>query len=223
MGAYRSQDKTAGAPNGAPPFSFDSQSGSVLFYIFLAVGLLAALTYAFMGSDRENLSTQGAYRLSEDLYAQINLIKSSVLECTLKYPKGGGDLNASGSITTADNPNNPYPVNPSFASNPFGAAANDNVRNLTCTGATSAAEAAMFSGANNKGRFLPQPPTGFSEWLYINDAAGVRIVTTGAVDGATSQALTKLVAKFATCQADLNYGACGATCLTAWILRAACP
>lgn len=187
------------------------------------MGLLAALTFAFVGNDRENTTAQGAYRLTEDLYAQVSLIKSSILECTLKYPNGGGDMDANGSITTADNPNNPYPVKPSFPSNPHGVAGDDNVRSLTCTGAPSAAEAAMFSGANNKGRFLPQPPSGYTEWLYINDANGVRIRTTGPNDAATAQALTRLVAKFATCQADINYAACGSTCFTAWILRAACP
>lgn len=224
MALVNSRDNAAGFPKGGSPLSFSSESGSVLFYIFLAVGLLAALTFAFMSNDRENTTSQSAYRVTEDLYAQINLIKSSVLECTLKYPKGGGDLNGVGGITTADNPNNPYPVNPSFASNPYGIAASDNVRLLTCTGATpSVAEGAMFSGANNKGRFLPQPLSGYSEWLYINDAAGVRVRTIGPASATTTQALTRLKAKFDTCQADINYAACGATCFTAWILRAACP
>ena len=200
------------------------QSGSVLFYIFLAVGLLAALTFAFVGGNRDSATGQHGYRISEDLAVQINMIKSSVLECTLKYPQGGGDLNTDGSITTADNPNNPYPVNPSFASNPHGAAGNDNVRNLTCTGAAvGGGDQSMFSGANNKGRYLPPPVSGFTEWLYINDAAGVRIRTTGPNEAAVIQALARLDAKFDACQADINYGGCGSTCFTAWILRASCP
>lgn len=209
-----------------PPFFAGrpaSESGSVLFYIFLAVGLLAALTFAFVGNDRESVTTQSAGRLTEDLYSQIHLIKSAVLECAMEFPNGGGDMDGDGTIDSADNPNNPYPVNPSFADNPYGPAANDNVRNLTCTGASSAAEAAMFSGANTKGRSLPQPPGGFGEWLYINDAAGVRIRITGPNEAATVQALTRLDQRFASCQIDANYGGCGATCLTAWILRAACP
>lgn len=200
-----------------------SERGNVLFYIFLAVGLLAALTFAFVGNDRDSVTTQNATRITEDLHAQVQLIKSAILECTMEFPGGGGDMDGDGTIDSADNPNNPYPVNPSFADNPYGPAADDNVRNLTCTGADSAAVAAMFSGANTKGRSLPQPPGGFGEWLYINDADGVRIRITGSNDAATVQALTRLTARFATCQADLNYGACGATCFTAWILRAACP
>lgn len=206
------------------PFSGSgrAEKGSVLFYIFLAMGLLAALTFSFTRNNRENITTQNAHRISEELFSQINVIRSAVVECTLEYPEGGGDLDGSGVIDATDNPNNPYPVNPSDPNNPHGVAANDQARNLSCTGAP-ASEANIFQGANNKGRLLPPIPTDFSEWTYINDANGVRLQTTAPNDAAGIGALTRLMSKFSTCQADLNYGGCGARCFTAWVKRNACP
>lgn len=207
-------------------FNQDRERGSVLFYIFLAMGLLAALTFSFTKNSRENIVTQNAHRVSEELFSQLNVIRSAIMECALEYPEGGGDLDGSGVIDATDNPNNPYPVNPSNLNNPHGVAVNDQVRNLSCTGAP-ATEANIFQGANNKGRMLQPIPGGFSEWVYINDANGVRITTTGSTTAANIDALDRLMRKFSTCQADLNYdsgsGGCGARCFTAWVKRAACP
>lgn len=219
-------EKKGAVPQGPRPSFIPEESGSVLFYIFLAMGLLAALTFSFTKNSRENASTQTAHRMSEEIFSQINVIRAAVTECTIEYPEGGGDLNGDGFINTTDNPNTPYPVNPSDANNPHGAAASDEVRNLSCTGAP-AAEANIFQGANNKGRVLPPIPSGFSEWLYINDADGVSIQTVGPATAGAEDALARVMRKFATCQADLNYdrgtGGCGSRCLTVWIKRAACP
>ena len=203
------------------------EAGNVLLYVFLAVGLLAALTYAFAKDSRENFSSQMAVRTAEELFVQVNLIRSSVHQCEIEFPNGGGDLNADGVIDTNDNPNNPYPINPSSPLNPaapagIAAAANNMVKNLTCVGAP-AAEANMFQGANNQGRFLPPPPSSFTDWVYANDSRGVYIQITASNDASAINALNRLMSKFGTCQADLNYNGCGARCFTAWIVRAACP
>lgn len=199
-----------------------SERGSVLFYIFLAIGLLGALTYSFVKDSRQNTTSQISYKSAEELYVQANVIRAAIMECAIEYPSGGGDLDADGDIDATDNPNNPYPVNPSNANNPHGVAANNNVRNLSCTGAP-AGRANIFQGANNKGRLLPPPPPDFGEWTYINDANGVRIQITGNATAGATDALTRLMTRFVSCQADLNYGACGARCFTAWIQRTACP
>jgi hypothetical protein len=218
-----------------------NESGNVLLYVFLAVGLLAALTYAYVKDSRENAASQGSVRITEELFSQANMIRSAVMQCAMEYPGGGGNMDdtggSAGKIDNADNPNNPYPINPSSALNakaPAGctttssasgcvsAAANDQVRNLTCVGAP-LGSTNMFQGANNQGRFLPPPAAGFTEWTYVNDTNGVYIQTTGSNDGTTSLALSRFMNKFATCQADLNYAGCGANCLTVWIQRNACP
>lgn len=207
------------------------ERGNAMFYVFLAVGLMAALTYAFVKDSRENMASQSSVRIAEDLYSQVNMIRAAVVQCAMEYPGGGGDIAPAGGpngvIDPADNPNNPYPINPSSDLNPnapaaIAAAADDTVKYLTCVGAP-ASSAYMFSGTNNQGRFLPPPPNGFTEWVYVNDANGVRIKITAPTDAASTNALTRLMNKFSTCQADLNYGGCGATCFTAWVQRNVCP
>ena len=220
---------------------FCRNDGNVLFYVFLAIGLMASLTYAFVKDSRENYSAQSSVRITEELFSQANMIRSAVQQCAIEFPQGGGDIaplaTPDGVITNADNANNPYPIDPDtdlITNAPAGCvatggapgcvtlAADNNVKNLTCIGAP-IGEANMFQGANNQGRFLPPPSTGFTEWTYTNDANGVYIQTTAASDLASVNALSRLMAKFDTCQADLDYGSCGARCFTVWILRKACP
>lgn len=216
--------------NPRPPHAaFSGERGSVLFYIFLAMGLLAALTYSFVKDSRQNLTAQVGSKVAEELNIQVNVIRSAIMECTIEYPEGGDGTDPNHNIdldgdpgTTDDNPNNPFPVNPSYASNPHGVAVDDAVRNLSCTGAP-ANRANIFQGTQNKGRFLPPPPSGFGEWTYINDAAGVRMQIIGTGGASSSNALARLSTRFATCQADINYAGCGAACFTVWIDRAACP
>lgn len=206
------------------------ERGSVIIYILMAIGLLAALTFSFSQGTRENVTTQVGHRTAEDLYIQASVIRGAIVECATQYPQGGDgtnnndpDIDGDGDVDDDDNPNNPYPVNPSHPDNPHGVAGDDSVRNLSCTGAP-ANEANIFQGTNNKGRFLPPPPAGFGEWEYGNTTDGVYIrIEPTVASTIASDALTRLLAKYATCQADLDYGSCGANCLTIWVTRAACP
>lgn len=200
------------------------EKGNVLFYVFIAVALLGALTFAFTKDSRESYSAQRAVQIAEDLFVQANMIRSAAVECTIEYPAGGGDLDLSGVIDATDNPNNPFPINPSSVNTPnapagLAAAGNDNVRNLTCVGAP-AARANMFQGSKNQGRFLPPPPSGFAEWVYVNNNAGVRITITGPNSAMAIDALTRLKNKFDDCQAALDTGT---RTLTVWIHRVSCP
>lgn len=200
------------------------QAGNVLFYIFIAIALLGALTFSFAKDGRQNVTTQMGHKTSEELFIQASVIRAAIIECAVQYPQGGGDITGDGQITTADNFNPPYPVQPSHPNNPHGVQPfNNNVRVLSCTGAP-AAEANIFQGANNKGRFLPPPPAGFNEWVYRNDANGVRIEISAAGGSAiATDSLARLTSKFATCQSDINYGGCGASCISIWIQRNSCP
>ena len=215
--------------NPRPPHAaFSGERGSVLFYIFLAMGLLAALTYSFVKDSRQNLTAQVGSKVAEELNIQVNVIRSAIMECTIEYPEGGDgtdpnhNIDLDGDAGTTDNENNPFPVNPDYAHNPHGVAANNNVRNLSCTGAPSN-RANIFQGTQNKGRFLPPPPSGFSEWKYINDSDGVRIEIDGSAGGASAEnALQRLASKFDACHADRT--TCSTGCFTVWIDRTlACP
>jgi len=198
---------------------FRSERGNVLFYIFMAVGLLSALTFAFVGDSRDDTMAQNAHRITETLFMQVQTIKSAVLECTLEYPAGGGDLDGDTDIDAVDNPNRPYPLSPTSVNNPGGAAADDNARNMKCPGSS----AVIFSGAGTTGKFLPPARNGMGEWKYYNDANGVYIQVIGGSDGGTVSALSRLAGKFDTCEADINYGACGTNCFTGWLVRTTCP
>ena len=220
-----------------PPLAgglFCREAGNVLLYVLIAVALLAALTFAFARGNRDNLSQQKGVSMAEDLFVQANMIRAAVQQCVLEYPKGGGDIAPAGApdgvIDASDNPNNPYPLAPSDALNPFApagiaAAADDRAKYLTCVGA-SAAEARMFEGSSNQGRFLPPIPAGFSEWVYKNDGTGVYIQTAGSNDGAAKKALDLLERKFDSCQVS-RAGGCGLSqpnCFTIFIVKAAgCP
>lgn len=213
-------------------------SGNALLYVFIAVGLLGALTYSFVKGSRENYAVQNAARIAEEMYVQTNLMKSSVMQCRMEYIEGGGDLDDDGAINSSDNANAAYPLAPSdplHVNAPAGctatsgkagcitAAANDDARNLKCVGAPIGA-VNMFTGQNNSGSFLPPKPQGFQEWQYKNDANGVYLQITAEPENFLYETtLTRLLDKFVTCQADINYNNCGANCFTAWIKRNACP
>ncbi|MBU6474709.1 MAG: hypothetical protein KGQ70_01975 [Alphaproteobacteria bacterium] len=196
-----------------------------MLYVLLAVGLLAALTYYFAQDSNENYAAQDAIHISEELYAQINMIKAAVVECSLEYPNGGPYVGG-----VSENSNNPFPINPSSANvtqevagctatsnapNCIAAFGNDDVSNLSCPGAGIGYEM-LFSGANNQGRYLPPMPAGFTDWFYGNDATGVYITTTTTApsDPASIDALDRLMGKFTSTQA---VHATGSTSFKVWI------
>ena len=210
------------------------ERGNALLYVLLAVGLMAALTYAYVQDNHDSYASQSSVQIAESLFSQVNMIKGAIVQCALEYPMGGGYVNGNGLsnqiITAADNYNNPYPLAPS---NPLitnattngcagvggagcvAVAGNNNVRNLTCIGAPIAA-AYMFQGANNQGRFLPPPTSGFSEWTYGNDSTGVYIQITSSGDAAGVNALSRLANQFSPGQYTYTTG--GLT-FTAWIIQ----
>lgn len=202
------------------------QSGSVLVYVFVAIGLLAALTYSFTKDSRSGVAAHTANRVAQELYVQANLIRSAILECTLSYPGGGGDLDGDADIDADDNPNTPYPLQPDNAlvPDPPGPVAGNAVHDVVCLKSSTETEN-IFQGVNNRGRFLPLPPAGFGAWTYTShatDGVYVEIETTGVASATEAQALDRLVNKFAACQASVS---CGATCtFRVWVDRkVACP
>jgi len=224
-------------------------SGNALLYVFMAIGLLSALTYSFLKGSRENYTSQNAVRVAEEMYVQINLMKSAIMQCQMEftgYSKDvdgdgeieiAGDLNEDGNMDSSDNNNQGYPLSPSDTLNDstiascartgnaagcVTASENNNVRNLKCVEAP-IGSANMFSGANNVGSFLPPKPQGFEEWTYINDSNGVYLqITAEPGNKSYKNTLSRLLDKFVTCQAEINYNNCGENCFTAWIVHNNC-
>ena len=145
---------------------YSQQSGSVIFYIFLAVALMALLTYSVVQSSRSSGVTQSSYRMAETLFSQVNGISAAIRECAITYPGGGGDLDGDLDVDTDDNDNAPYPLTANDANNPTapGGGVVSDLRDIQCPGAP-AAERFIYSGsgAGSVGRFLPPPQNGFGE------------------------------------------------------------
>ena len=196
-----------------------TQRGSAVFYVLIAIAMLGMLTFAFMNDSGTNTVKQNAYQISEQLYNQFNTINSAVLQCILEYPKGGGDLDGNSYVDANDNNHRPYPLTPSNANNPGGAAADDQARNMKCPGSGNG----IFQGSGNIGTYLPPPPSEFSEWEYFNTASGVTggvyLRTIGSASSTATEAVRLLQQKFDSSQFTTNYNACGANCIVIWIKK----
>lgn len=69
---------------------FKSEKGNALFLIFIAITLFAALSYAVFGGSRgQSTTSQQSFRVIEEVYTQVQGIRSAILECVLVYPEGG--------------------------------------------------------------------------------------------------------------------------------------
>ncbi len=146
----------------------NNERGSVLFYVFLAMGLLGLLTVSLVDSTRDSASTQSAQQITEKLYVQANTIRATIMGCVNTYPNAV-DLDADGDIDSNDNLSPPYPLYPNDGNNPDGAGPDSRVIHVQCPGAP----AGHYYLFDNSGSFDPDtrffpPPNGFSEWFYSN-------------------------------------------------------
>lgn len=207
------------------------ERGSALVYILIAIALLAALTFTFMDSSSQQTSSQNSFKTVSGLDTQIQLIRSSIQQCILTYPKGDN------AITDTD-ANIVYPINPDstyYSSATPGRSGDRLVRNIRCPGQnTGDAEdhVKIFSGQS--GRFLPPAPALFDDWQFYNGTDGVFFwLETDKSDAYISSALEKLDDKFSECEADvidasgsaenLDSGstlscASGSTCFRIWMI-----
>ena len=179
----------------------NTQSGSALVYILIAIALLAALTVSFMEPSGQQTQNQNSTKIVSDLYNQATLIQSAIQECVLLYPAEDSTL------TATEQHNSPYPINPndSHFSGETPAEQPNIAENIRCPGNPGGADAdheLVFSGA--AGKFLPQPPSLFDDWEYYNGDDGVFYFTsTSATDPFVASALEKLDDKFSECEADV--------------------
>lgn len=175
-----------------------TQAGSALVYILIAIALLAALTASFMKPSSQQTTSQSSFNAITEMKSQIAFIRSSIQECVLNYPDG-----ESGLIGTA---NFPFPINP--ASDYYPApdrAANNNLEFIRCPGNPGGASkdhADIFGGSS--GKFLPPTPSLFDDWEYYSGADGVFFFTkTDKTDAFLQTAVQKLDDQFSECEADI--------------------
>jgi hypothetical protein len=194
-----------------------SEQGSALIYILIAIALLALLTVTFMEPSSQQTSSQNTFKTTTALQGQADMIRASIQECVLSYPKGdrcingdvGNGLCAAAPTTDPDAREN-YPINPDsthYTSATPGPAGDMTVKSIRCPGnneggANFANHEPVFGGSG--GKFLPPAPDMFQDWQYYNGTDGVFFWTqTNKTDAFLVTALTKLDEKYAECEADV--------------------
>ncbi|HNS44278.1 MAG TPA: hypothetical protein PKH37_03510, partial [Alphaproteobacteria bacterium] len=185
----------------------NTQRGSALIYILIAVALLAALTVSLMEPSGQQTQSQNATNLVSEIDGQIGFITSAISECALTHPDQDSEL------TTTEQENAPYPINPS---DPYfdgqsatpGTDPDDTVQYIRCPGnpggdgPNNQDHARIFGGSS--GKFLPPHPTLFGDWEYYNGADGVAItIVSDKTDSYIESALQKLDGKFSDCESEV--------------------
>lgn len=212
----------------------NTQRGSALIYILIAIALMGALTVTFMNSDSQQARTQNSFQLATTIQSQIQYIRSAIEGCVLTYPKGDNTV-ASG---TDPDYVAPYPVNPAsshFSGSTLGAESDNAVSGIRCPGnGTGNDHAPIFQG--NTGWSLPPTPPLMDPWLYFNgsktvdstDYEGVYILlSSDRTDPFISEAFDRVDAKFSECEVQVLDGTdaecaalgTGYQCLRYWIIR----
>ena len=187
---------------------FASEKGSALVYILIAIALLAALTFTFIEPSSQQSSSQNSFKTAASLDSQIQLIRSSVQQCLLTYPRGDNAIDTSPSGSDPD-ANTRYPINPDstyYSSATPGRSGDRQVRNIRCPGRSSTSDAEdhvkIFSGQS--GRYLPPAPDLFGEWQLYNGEDGVFFwISTDKSDLSIQSALSKLDEKYSECESDV--------------------
>jgi len=182
-----------------------SERGSALVYILIAIALLAALTVTFMEPSSQQTSSQSGFRTAAEVKGQVDVIRSSVQECILRYARGDnaiendpGDDDEGARIQ--------YPINPDSSYLPVASQSGDQlVRNIRCPGnqgATANDHQPVFGGST--GKYLPAPPALFGEWQWYNGNDGVFFwMATDKSDAYLKSSLAKIDENYSECEVDI--------------------
>lgn len=170
--AYLSYTKNMNIEAFSQPDRYKRQRGGALVYIFLAVAMMGILTMTMMEPSGSN-RPQMAYKLANELDAQIRFIRAAVEECVQMYPAGDPTIvNGTGGID--DDYLAPYPVAPDsthFTGSTLGPAADNAAEHLRCPGnpGVDHNHEPLFGGAS--GRFFPKPAhPSLDTWYYLNSS-----------------------------------------------------
>ncbi len=189
---------------------YHPERGSALVYILIAIALLAILTITFMEPSSQQTSSQNTFKTVSALEGQISMIRSSIQECVLSYPKGDPTIVTGGGAPTDPDARKNYPINPDsdhYTAATPGKSGDRLVSHIRCPGnnpggANQEDHALIFSSST--GKYMPPPPDLFEEWQYYNGTDGVFYwIETSKSDAFLAAALKKLDEKFSECEADV--------------------
>ncbi len=200
----------------------NAEKGSALVYILIAIALLAALTVSFMEPSSQQTQSQNTFKLTSELEAQVDFIRTAVQECVVLHGGGDGGIdNISGMNTIGANKRFPIdpradrltdastetkalvkelgcPGSPGDTLGPCSVAPFEN----PCPQSPTALHEPIFSG--NSGKFMPPSPALFGEWQWYNGVDGVFFwISSDKTDAYIETALEKLDERFGDCEADM--------------------
>lgn len=180
------------------------EKGSALVYILIAIALLAALTISFMEPSSQQTQSQNNFKMSSEVEAQVEFIRTAIQECVILYPKG--DFNIPGTpATSTEGANKKFPIDPRSAYLTGPSVSTDPlVRELRCPGnpADDPDHQPVFSG--NTGKFMPPAPDMFQDWRWYNGLDGIFFWTyTLNTDAFIQTAMDKLNEQYGLCEADV--------------------
>jgi len=183
-----------------------SESGSALVYILIAIALLAALTVSFMEPSSQQTSSQSGFRTSTAVQGQVDVIRSAVQECILRYPNGDTAI-PTGNGQSDEGARIEFPINPNSTYLPLAMrSGNRNVSGIRCPGNNAGGAAnehqPVFGGST--GKFMPTPPDLFLDWQWYNGNDGVFFwIRTDKADSFLQSSMEKLDETFSECEADV--------------------
>lgn len=193
-----------------------TEAGSALVYILIAIALLAALTATFMDSSSQQTSSQNTFNTATELNSQINFIRSAIQECTLTYPSG--DIGVP-TYDIAEQRNNPFPIMPiadyytdQGATNTGASGGTTSLaKDIRCPGNPGDNVNHAFIFAGTSGKFMPPPPNFFNDWQYYNGTAGIFFWTeTTFTDAFLDTAMQKVADQYNECESDFIDATAGA-------------
>ena len=186
--------------------SSSREKGSALIYILIAIALLAALTVSFMEPSSQQTTSQNSFRLTSDMAAQVEFVRTNVQECVVVYDKGDNTIDNTISGTDPG-ANKKFPIKPTSThlTDPITPSSAPNlVKDLRCPGnpGDNADHRAIFSGSS--GKYMPPPPALFNDWQWYNGTDGVFFwIETDKSDAYIMSAMKKLDAQYGKCEADI--------------------
>jgi hypothetical protein len=212
-----------------------TEKGSIFAYILAALVLLGALIMTLTGGPQKSQTTVQLDTLANGIYGDVNAVVSIINDCALNYSTPA-DVNSDGSITTADNPNAPFPLydvaGTKGASGGTGIAIDFNTNNIVCPGAspTTVASMPVLFTPRNIGSLSTLNNTATYTVHYRNETGagkeGVMLrVTRAASDPLWEEAAARVSSRYSACKAfyvkngAVDGAACTNGCLFFWVLR----
>lgn len=188
-----------------------NERGSALVYILIAIALLAALTVTFMEPSSQQTSSQAGFRTATEVKGQVDMIRSAVQECVLRYGRGDDNIpNAGGQ--TEEGANIIYPIKPNstYLDSPD---PDRSVKYIRCPGNNpGGGNENQHGDIWTAGKYMPAPPDLFEDWQWYNGNDGVFFWTyTTKSDAFLLSALEKIDENYSECEADIIQSGATAT------------